>query len=156
MEIELSKCCDLMTEYPPLYLPSDPVEKVAQLLSDANNGPAVIIESEQTRKLAGIVTDRDLALKVVALGRDPEFTKVEDVMTRMVNTVRADDHVQRAHDIMTELQILRIPVVDHSDRIVGILAQADIALRLNQPSQTPIKVKGMLQAQNSNLGIEER
>jgi CBS domain-containing protein len=152
----LSKCCDLMTEYPPLYLPSDPVRKVARLLSKPDNGPAVIVEDEQTMKLAGILTDRDLALKVVAVGRDPESTKVEDVMTRMTSTVRADDHVQKAHDIMTELQILKIPVVDHSDRIVGMIAHTDVALRLYQPVLTPINVKGMLQARNADLGIKER
>lgn len=152
----MSKCCDLMTEYPPLYLPSDPVRKVARLLSNVENGPAVIVENEQTMKLAGILTERDLALKVVAVGRDPESTKVEDVMTRMVDMVKADDHVQKAHDMMTELQILRIPVVDHSDRLIGMIAHADVELRLNQPIQTPLNVKGMLQAHNTDLGIEER
>lgn len=152
----MNKCFDLMTEYSPLYVLSDPVKKVARLLSDAENGPAVIVESEQSRKLVGIVTSRDLALKVVAVGRDPESTKVEDVMTRIANMVRTDDNVQKAHDMMLELQILKIPVVDHSDRIVGILADADVALRLNQPVQTPLNVKGMLQTRKSNLGIEER
>lgn len=145
-----------MTEYTPLYVPSDPVKKVAQLLRDAEDGLAVIVENEQSRKLVGILTSRDLAQKVVAVGRDPESTKVEDVMTRIANMVRTDDNVQKAHEMMLELQILKIPVVDHSDRIVGILADADVALRLNQPVQTPLNAKEMLPTRKPNHGIEEQ
>lgn len=139
----MHKCSDVMTKDPSCCLPSDPVDKLAQLMRSQDIGPVLIIENEQTRKLAGIVTDRDLALKVVAEGRDPRLTKAEDVMTNKVMTVKADDDLKLALDMMTELQLRRIPVVDHSDRIVGILAQADVATRVNQPQTTAAVVRGI-------------
>lgn len=139
----MNKCSDVMTADPHFCLPGDSVVKLAQLMGKRDIGPILIIESEESGKLAGIVTDRDLALKVVAEGRDPKSTKAQDVMTRKVMTVRAEDDVQKALDMMTELQLRRIPVVDHGDRIVGIVSQADVATRLNVPQQTAAVVKGI-------------
>jgi CBS domain-containing protein len=145
----VNKCSDMMTKDPLYCLPGDTVVKLAQLMGKNDIGPVLIIENEQTRKIVGIVTDRDLALKVVAEGRDPKLTKAEDVMTRKVMTIRADDDVQKALVMMTELQLRRIPVVDHNDRIVGILAQADVATRIDQPQQTADVVKGISQARSA-------
>jgi CBS domain-containing protein len=111
-----------------------------------NIGPIPVIENEQSRKLVGIVTDRDLALKIVAEGRDPKSTKVEAVMTRKVVTCRADEDVQKALDAMSEHQLRRIPVVDNENRILGIIAQADVATRINQPEKTAAMVKGISQS----------
>jgi CBS domain-containing protein len=93
----------------------------------------------------GIVTDRDLALKVVAEGRDPKTTKVEAVMTRKVVTCRADDELQKALDTMAEHQLRRIPVVDNNNKIVGIIAQADVATRVDRPEKTAEMVKEISQ-----------
>lgn len=145
----MDKCSSIMTKDPLFCLPSDSVVKLAQLMAKSNIGPVLIVDNEHSKRLAGIVTDRDLALKVVAEGLDPNSIKAEDVMTRKVITVRADDDVQRALTMMTELQLRRIPVVDHSDTIVGILAQADVATRMNQPQQTAAVVKGISQARGT-------
>jgi CBS domain-containing protein len=139
-------CSDVMTSDPICCLQDDTVVKIAQLMGKNDIGPIVVIESELTKKITGIVTDRDLALKVVAEGRDPRLTKAGDVMTRKVITVRANDDLQKAFDMMTELQLRRIPVVDHSDRIVGILAQADVVTRVNQPQHTAATVNDISQA----------
>ncbi len=144
----MKTCSDLMTNYPPLCLPSDPVGKVAQILSRREKGPVLIIEDEQTRKLAGIVTGHDLAVKVVAVGRDPNATKISDVMTRVVAKCREDDDVCHAHLMMSELQLHCIPVVDHDDRVVGMLAHADVAAHLNQPQLMSEGIRGMLPAPN--------
>ena len=93
-------------------------------------GGVPIIENEQTKKLIGIVTDRDLALKIVAGGRDPKSMKAEEVMTRKVVTCRAEDDLQKALDAMSEHKLRRIPVVDNNNGIVGIIAQADVATRM--------------------------
>lgn len=145
----MEKCGSIMTKDPIFCLPSDTVMKLAQLMAKSDIGPVLIVDNEQSKKIAGIVTDRDLALKVVAEGRDPKSMKAEDVMTRKVMTVRADDDVQKALSMMTELQLRRIPVVDQSGRIIGILAQADVATRINQPQQTAAVVKGISQARDT-------
>jgi len=139
------KCGEVMTKDPVCSLPNTPVKKVAQLMKRENIGSIPIVEDEQTRTLVGIVTDRDLALKIVAKGRDANATKVGKVMTRQVVTCRAEDDVQKALDVMANNQLRRIPIVDDDNRIVGIIAQADVATRLNQPEKTATMVKEISQ-----------
>jgi CBS domain-containing protein len=109
-------------------------------------GGVPIIENEGTKKLIGIVTDRDLALKIVAGGRDPKSMKAEEVMTRKVVTCRAEDDLQKALDAMSEHKLRRIPVVDNKNGIVGIIAQADVATRVDQPEKTAAVVRGISQS----------
>jgi CBS domain-containing protein len=145
----MKKCNEVMTKNPVCCLPNDMVARVAQLMKSKDIGPVPIIENEQTKKLVGIVTDRDLALKIVAEGRDAKSTKAEEVMTRKVVTCRGEDDVQKALDAMSEHQLRRIPVVDNDNRIVGIIAQADVATRVDQPAKTAEVVKDISQS-NAN------
>jgi len=142
----MKKCNEVMTKNPVCCLPTETVTKVAQLMKSKDFGSVPIIENEQTKKLVGIVTDRDLALKIVAEGRDPKATKAEDVMTRKVVTCHAEDDMQKALDAMSEHKLRRIPVVDNNHGIVGIIAQADVATRVDQPEKTAAMVKGISQA----------
>jgi len=135
-----------MTKNPVCCLPNDMVVDVAELMKGGNIGSIPVIETEQTKKLVGIVTDRDLALKVVAKGLDAKSTKVEAVMTRKLITCLADDDLQKALDAMAEHQLRRIPVVDADNKIVGIIAQADVATRIDQPEKTAEMVKEISQA----------
>lgn len=130
-----------MTKNPVCATPDDDVAKVARLMRDNDIGPVPIIESTTSKRLVGIVTDRDLALKVVAEGRDPSTTRVRDVMTEDVVTCRADDEVEDTLQAMSKNQLRRILVVDENDMLVGIIAQADIATRMNEPEKTGEVVK---------------
>jgi CBS domain-containing protein len=125
---------------PAVCMSSDPVGKVAQVMKREDVGPIHIVE-KSTRKLVGMVTDRDLALKVVADARDTQTTKAEEVMSRRLVTCHADDDVQKALDAMSENQLRRIPVVDGKNRVIGIIAQADVVMRVGQPEQTAAMVK---------------
>ena len=145
----MKKCNEVMTKNPVCCLPNDMVAKVAQLMKSKDIGPVPIIENEQTKKLVGIVTDRDLALKIVAEGRDAKSTKAEEVMTPKVVTCHGEDDVQKALDAMSEHQLRRIPVVDNDNRFVGIIAQADVATRVDQPAKTAEVVKDISQS-NAN------
>jgi CBS domain-containing protein len=142
----MKKCSEVMTKSPVCCLPNDMVANVAELMNSGNIGSIPVIENEQTKKLIGIVTDRDLTLKIVAKGLDAKSTKVETVMTRKVITCRADDDLQKALDAMAEHQLRRIPVVDADNKIVGIIAQADVATRVDQPEKTAEMVKEISQA----------
>ena len=141
----MKKCSEVMTESPACCLPSDSVSRVAQAMKDENVGSIPVIENPQTRILAGIVTDRDLALQVVADGRDANLTKVADVMTYKVVTCHIDDPVEEAVDAMAENQLRRIPVVDNGYRVVGIISQADVATRVDKPEETAKMVKEISQ-----------
>jgi CBS domain-containing protein len=138
-------CNEVMTKYPVCCLPTDSVAKVADVMKQRNIGSIPVIENEQTQKLAGIVTDRDLAMRIVAEGRDAKSTKVETVMTRKVVTCFTGDDVQMALNAMAEHQLRRIPVVDHNNKIMGIITQADVATRINQPEKTAEMVKEISQ-----------
>lgn len=142
----MKKCEEVMTKNPVCCLPDDLVEKVAQMMSRENIGSIPVIENGQTRKLVGIVTDRDLAIKIVAEGCDPKSTKVETVMTRKVVTCHSEDGLQKTLDAMAEHQLRRIPVVDSDNRILGIIAQADVATRVNQPEKTAEMLKEISQS----------
>ncbi len=142
----MKKCSDVMTKNPVCALPSDGVAKIARLMKSKDIGSIPIIENEQTKKLVGMVTDRDLALKVVAKERDAKSTTAEEVMTREVVTCQSDDNLQKALDAMSEHQLRRIPVVDTNNAIVGIIAQADVATRADEPEKTGELVKDISQS----------
>ena len=141
----MKKCSEVMTQNPACCLPSDAVSTAARSMKEENVGSIPVIESQQTGILAGIVTDRDLAMHVVAGGRDPFSTKVADVMTYQVITCRADDEVEKAVEAMAEHQLRRIPVVDDDYRVVGIISQADVATRVDKPEETAKMVKEISQ-----------
>jgi CBS domain-containing protein len=137
----MKKCDEVMTKDPVCCLPLDSVAKAAELMKSRNIGSIPVIENEQTQKLVGIVTDRDLALTIVAEGRDAKSTNVDAVMTYKVVSCLADDDLQKALDSMAKQKLRRIPIVDHDNRIVGIITQADVATRIDQPEKTAKMVK---------------
>jgi len=129
-------CSEIMTKDPEWCLPSDSVMKAAQLMKSEDVGPIPIVDDKDDMKLTGIVTDRDLAIKVVAEARDPRTTQVEEVMSEGLVTCRENDDVQSVLKLMQDNQVRRIPVVDKNDHLVGIIAQADVATRLGEPRAT--------------------
>jgi CBS domain-containing protein len=142
----MKKCNEVMTKNPVCCVPNDMVTEAAKLMKSENVGSIPVVENKQTKKLVGIVTDRDLALRVVAEARDPKSTKVESVMMHKIVTCHAEDDLQKALDAMSEHQLRRIPVVDDDNQILGIIAQADVATRVNQPEKTAEMVKEISQA----------
>lgn len=139
------KCRDVMTEDLVFCTPQDTVSKAAQLMKREDIGPVLIVDNERSKTLVGIVTDRDLALKVVGEGRDPQKTKVEDVMTRKLITCHADDNVENAMKAMAQYQLRRIPVVNENMKLVGIISQADVATRVDEPDKTAEVVREISQ-----------
>lgn len=130
------RCTEIMTSNPECCLPSDPVVKAARLMRSEDVGPIPIVTDKDSKKLTGIVTDRDLAVKVVAEGRDPNATPIEEVMTQEVITCNEDDDVKQVLNLMQKHQVRRIPVVDRNLQLLGIIAQADVATRLARDKVT--------------------
>jgi CBS domain-containing protein len=135
-----------MTQNPLFCLPGDTVTKAAQLMKARDIGAVPVIESEKSKKLVGIITDRDLVIEVLAGERDPKTTRVDQVMTPGVMTCRIDDDLQQVLNAMSGYQLRRIPIVDNEDRLVGIISQADVATRLDHPDSTATVVKEISQA----------
>ena len=129
-------CSEIMTRNPEYCLPSDPVVKAARLMKSEDVGPIPIVDDKDGRRLAGIVTDRDLAIKVVAEARDPQTTPLKQVMTSDVVTCKENDDVEKALKLMQDHQVRRIPVVDGGEHLLAIIAQADVANRLGSSRTT--------------------
>jgi len=119
----------VMTKDPTCCVPSDTAQCAAKIMRDEDTGVVPIIENEQSRKVIGIVTDRDLCMNIVAEGRDPRTTQVHESMTTMVVSCSPQDSVDKATELMRENQIRRIPVVDDQHQLLGIVAIADIVGR---------------------------
>ncbi len=129
----MRSCQDVMTKNPATCEMQSPVVEAAQMMEREGVGAIPVCENG---RLAGIVTDRDIAVRVVASGRDPRQTRIEEVMTRDPESVKADESIDRALEVMESRQVRRIPVIDAGGKLVGIIAQADIATRLDEPNAT--------------------
>jgi CBS domain-containing protein len=141
----MKKCSDVMTRELIFCSPQDTIVEVAQLMKREDIGPVLIVDNPEARTLVGIVTDRDLVLKVIAEGLDPQGTRVEQVMSKKLVTCRADDDVDVAMQAMAQFQLRRIPVVEDSMKLVGIISQADVATRVDAPQKTAEVVKEISQ-----------
>lgn len=132
----MKNCRDVMTANPICCTPDDTAARVAKIMKTEDVGSVPVCEGRESRKLVGIVTDRDLAIQVVAAGKDSNSVKVKDVMTREPVTCRADQDLEGALEAMEKYQIRRLPVIDESGHLIGIIAQADVATRSNEPEKT--------------------
>ena len=108
---------------------NDSVSDAAKRMADLDVG-ALPICGEDNR-LKGMVTDRDIAIKVVAAGKDPSSVKAGELGQGKPVTIGADDSVDEALRTMTEHKVRRLPVID-DQRCVGILSQADIATNIDE------------------------
>jgi CBS domain-containing protein len=114
---------DVMTPNPATVRSSDPVAVAARVMLDEDVGAVPVID-EGT--VAGMITDRDIAIKVVAIGRDPQTAAVSEYMSTHVVTGRPDMSLDEAARLMGREQIRRLPIVDQN-RLVGIVALGDLA-----------------------------
>ena len=136
-------CLDVMTPAPVCCVPEDLVMDVAQLMRAQDIGAIPVVADQESLRLVGMVTDRDLAVRVIAEGRDPRETAARDVMSTDPVTCLGTDVYQQALQAMGEHQVRRIPVVDAQGRLAGIIAQADVATRLAEPSTTGAVVEAI-------------
>ena len=122
------KVRDTMTGSPRSIDASTSVVEAAQLMREGHIGSLPITADE---RLVGMITDRDIAMRVVAEAADQTKTSVGDVSSRDVVTVEPDEDLDEALQLMARHQVRRLPVVENG-RLVGIVAQADIALSENE------------------------
>jgi CBS domain-containing protein len=113
-----------MTSNPRSIEPSTPVQEVAKLMRDEDVGPIPIVENGT---VTGIVTDRDIVLNVVAEGSDPSSTPVSQIASRDLVTIDPEQSLDEALRLMAQHQVRRLPVVEEDGKLVGIVAQADVA-----------------------------
>ena len=121
-----TKIVDVMTRHPRAVEADTSVREAARLMEGDDVGSLPVVEMDGAARLIGVLTDRDIALRVVAAGRDPETTPVSEVASRDVVTVTPDDDLDDALTRMARAQVRRLPVIVGDGELVGMLSQADL------------------------------
>jgi CBS domain-containing protein len=132
----MKKCSDVMTKDVVTCSSESTIMEVAQLMKIEDIGPVLIVNNDDPTTLVGIMTDRDIVLKVIAEGEDPRMKRVGEVMSKKLVTCRPDDDVEVAMKAMAQFQLRRIPVVGENMKLLGIISQADLATRADEPEKT--------------------
>jgi CBS domain-containing protein len=123
------KIREVMSPNPVCCVPGDSAQQVARIMCDRNIGSVPVVVDQQSRKLLGMITDRDLCCSVIAAGLDPRTTEIEKFVSVELVTCRDGENVDKCQKAMQEHQVRRIPIVDGEDRVIGIVSQADLALK---------------------------
>jgi CBS domain-containing protein len=127
------KLKDILTRNPHVIGPDAMICEAAKMMKEYDVGMLPVCDN---RRLVGVLTDRDLAIRALATGTDPLSTKVKDVMTPNVCWCFDDQDLEDAAKIMEEKQIRRLPIVNREKRLVGIISLGDFALRADNEHLT--------------------
>ncbi|HEX4526701.1 MAG TPA: CBS domain-containing protein [Gaiellaceae bacterium] len=114
---------DAMTANPRTIRREATVREAAMMMAEEDVGALPVVDSDQI--LVGMITDRDIALRVVATDRDPRSTSVQEIATTTISPAYPDEPLSEAVEQMVYRQVRRLPVIE-DDRVVGMLAQADV------------------------------
>ena len=130
----------VMTENPACCTPNSSLTEVARLMVENDCGEIPVVEDMMSRKLAGVITDRDIATRVVAAGRNTADAKASDCMTTPAIAVTADTSLEDCCEVMESAKIRRVPVIDDRGGVIGIVSLADV-VRSASASTTQSVVK---------------
>jgi CBS domain-containing protein len=121
------KAQDIMAKNPRCVTPRTTVQEAARLMKSEDVGALPVISDDSSRKLIGIITDRDITIRVVAEGRNVERCVVEEVMSKSsLATAKTNDSVEDVMKVMGKEQVRRIPIVNENNEVVGVISQADV------------------------------
>ena len=120
------KASEIMTRNPSVVTPETPVQEAARLMRTEDTGVLPVVDSQGSLRLVGMITDRDIAIRVVADGMTSAH--VRDAMSSNPKSCSPDDSVKDVMQVMSDAQVRRIPIVDEGGMVVGIVSQADVVL----------------------------
>ena len=121
----MTKISEVMTDRPRAIAPETSIREAARLMEEEDVGSLPVVE--EGAHLVGIVTDRDIAIRAVARGLEPERTSVMDIASKDVYGLTPDDDLDDALEMMARAQVRRLPIVVRDNELVGMVAQADVA-----------------------------
>ena len=122
------KANEIMTSQPVCVTPDTPIQEAARLMKDQNVGMLPVVQTEGSKQLIGVITDRDITIRHVAEGHTSTDCPVSEAMTDSVTTASPESEVDEVMEIMGREQVRRIPIVDERGELVGVVAQADVVL----------------------------
>ncbi len=126
---------DIMSNSPLWCEAKEDAYAVANTMKLGNVGILPVLQDADTRRVVGVVTDRDLCLRVIGAGLDPRFTSVSECMTREAVCCEANDSVNRVLTLMAGSRVRRLPVIDDAERLLGIVSIDDIVRRNAAPAE---------------------
>ena len=134
------KVAELMSRNVRLASPDEPLQQIAKRMADDDIGFLPVGEND---RLVGMITDRDIVTRAVAKGLDGQ-SRVRDAMTQDVKYCFDDDDIDNVVQNMGDLQVRRLPVVDHDKRLVGIVSLADAAIK-HDPAAAGLAMSGIVE-----------
>jgi CBS domain-containing protein len=143
-EGETMRVIDIMTRNPACCTTDTKLQEVAILMVKHDCGETPVVDSKDTMKLVGVITDRDITIRTVAEGKNPLQMTAGDCMSTPCVTVTPEMSVEECCKVMEENKVRRVPVVDENGKCCGIVAQADIAQHATN-QETAVVVKGVSQ-----------
>jgi CBS domain-containing protein len=121
----MTKIAEVMTDRPRAIAPQTSIREAARLMDEEDVGSLPVVE--EGARLVGIVTDRDIAIRAVARGLEPEETSVMDIASKEVYGLTPEDDLDDALEMMARAKVRRLPIVVRDNELVGMVAQADVA-----------------------------
>ena len=137
----------VMTPDPVCVSESDSIREVARIMAREDTGVVPVVDG---KKIIGMITDRDIVVRLVAEGKDPSNAHVNEAMTKNVRAVKETDSVNDAINVMSSSQVRRVPVVNDRNEIVGIVSMKDLAESGNQEGKIGKAVENISTAPPNN------
>lgn len=138
---------DVMTPNPKVVSEKDSVVEVARIMRDQDTGVVPVVDG---RKIIGLVTDRDIVVRAIAVGKDVKNLRVNEIMTKNVRSVKEDSTVDEVLNLMGNAEIRRVPVVNQSNELVGIVSLGDLAERTSRDGKVGKTVEEISEAPPNN------
>ena len=138
---------DVMTSNPASVSEKESIREVARIMAREDTGIVPVVDG---KKIIGLITDRDIVVRLVAEGKDPANARVSEAMTKSVRSVREDAAVNEVLELMSKAEVRRVPVVNQNNELVGIVSLGDIATNTSQDGKVGDTVEKISQAPPNN------
>src|SRR6266568_1902991 len=138
---------DVMTANPVTVSEKDSIREVARIMAREDTGVVPVVDG---KKVIGMITDRDIVVRLVAEGKDPSSAKVNEAMTKDVRSVKEDSSITDALQLMSTAQIRRVAVVNNNNEIVGIVSMKDIATEAKDTAKVGKTVEKISEGRPNN------
>jgi CBS domain-containing protein len=147
MAQDTRKIRDIMTANPETVTEKDSVRDAAQIMKKRDTGIVPVVNG---KKIIGLITDRDIVVRLIAEGKDASSARVNDVMTKNVRSVKEDASVDEVLRVMKGAEVRRVPVVNRNDEIVGIVSIGDLAVETNQDNKVGKAIEDISESRPNN------
>lgn len=138
---------DVMTANPQTVTQGDNLLQAARIMRDQDTGVVPVVDG---RKVIGLITDRDIVVRAVAEGKDASGVRINEVMTKNVRSVKEDAAVDEVLSLMSGAEIRRVPVVNSSDELVGIVSIGDLSTRTDRDNKVGRTMEKIAEAPPNN------